>query len=367
MAGREGGGHAGVAAARGHAAYGADRRRGAASRPRSSRRAAASSTPSKSTAQPRRRAARPPAASSRSSGKLKFVFVNHVTTNPFFVPTQYGAEDACKLLGCSLPVDRLGEHATSTRWSTRSTPRSPAARTGSRSRWSTRRRSTRPTDAALKAKIPVVAYNADAHEQRAPGLHRPGPVRLRPGDGQADRAASCRRATSRCSSRRPARRTSSRASTARSSVLKIALRRSRPHVIATGAAVPAELSVIDSYATGPPGHQGLLRRRRRQHAGPRADDPEAQPALQGRQGRRLRPHADHAEAAGRRPDRLHDRPAAVPAGLPPGPAAVPVQGVGHAVGHRRRQHRPEVPRQDDGRPLQQHEEPLRGHLVGRRA
>ena len=30
----------------------------------------------------------------------KFVFVNHVTTNPFFVPTKYGAEDACTLLGC---------------------------------------------------------------------------------------------------------------------------------------------------------------------------------------------------------------------------------------------------------------------------
>src|SRR4051812_49670009 len=35
------------------------------------------------------------------TSKLKFVFVNHVTTNPFFVPTKYGAEDACKLLGCS--------------------------------------------------------------------------------------------------------------------------------------------------------------------------------------------------------------------------------------------------------------------------
>ena len=30
----------------------------------------------------------------------KFVFVNHVTTNPFFVPTQYGIADACSLLGC---------------------------------------------------------------------------------------------------------------------------------------------------------------------------------------------------------------------------------------------------------------------------
>jgi simple sugar transport system substrate-binding protein len=30
-----------------------------------------------------------------------FVFVNHVTTNAFFTPTQSGAADACKLLGCS--------------------------------------------------------------------------------------------------------------------------------------------------------------------------------------------------------------------------------------------------------------------------
>jgi simple sugar transport system substrate-binding protein len=30
-----------------------------------------------------------------------FVFVNHVTTNPFFVPTQFGAEDASALLGTS--------------------------------------------------------------------------------------------------------------------------------------------------------------------------------------------------------------------------------------------------------------------------
>ncbi|HUC18119.1 MAG TPA: sugar ABC transporter substrate-binding protein [Acetobacteraceae bacterium] len=33
--------------------------------------------------------------------KWRFVFVNHVTTNPFFVPTQYGIQDACALLGCT--------------------------------------------------------------------------------------------------------------------------------------------------------------------------------------------------------------------------------------------------------------------------
>jgi simple sugar transport system substrate-binding protein len=37
----------------------------------------------------------------KSHPKWKFTFVNHVTTNPFFVPTIYGAQDACSLLGCS--------------------------------------------------------------------------------------------------------------------------------------------------------------------------------------------------------------------------------------------------------------------------
>ncbi len=31
--------------------------------------------------------------------EYNFVFVNHVTTNPFFVPTQYGIEDSEALLG----------------------------------------------------------------------------------------------------------------------------------------------------------------------------------------------------------------------------------------------------------------------------
>ena len=45
----------------------------------------------------------------KSHPKWKFVFVNHVTTNPFFVPTQYGAADACSLLGAQLPVDGIDD------------------------------------------------------------------------------------------------------------------------------------------------------------------------------------------------------------------------------------------------------------------
>ncbi len=35
-----------------------------------------------------------------SHKQWNFVFVNHVTTNAFFTPTQYGIQDACALLGC---------------------------------------------------------------------------------------------------------------------------------------------------------------------------------------------------------------------------------------------------------------------------
>ena len=60
-----------------------------------------SSSPSTTKAQSGTSSGTPASGIFKASGKLKFVFVNHVTTNPFFVPTKYGAEDACKLLGCS--------------------------------------------------------------------------------------------------------------------------------------------------------------------------------------------------------------------------------------------------------------------------
>src|SRR3982074_3458621 len=41
----------------------------------------------------------------------QFWFVNHVTTNPFFVPTQYGLSDAAALLG--LPTPKWGGSANS--------------------------------------------------------------------------------------------------------------------------------------------------------------------------------------------------------------------------------------------------------------
>ena len=96
-----------------------------------------------------------------SHPNYKFVFVNHVTTNPFFTPTQYGAADACKLLGCSYQwtgsessnvsqmVNALNSAVTSGADGIAVALIDPRAFNA-------------PVEAALKAGIPVVAYNADA-------------------------------------------------------------------------------------------------------------------------------------------------------------------------------------------------------------
>ena len=90
---------------------------------------------------------------------------------------------------------------------------------------------------------------------------------------------------------------------------------------------------------GPLGRQGPVRRRRRLDPGHRADDEEARPAGQGREGRRLRPPADHARPDQERRPGLHDRPAAVPAGLPAGHPALPLQDLRRPHGAVEHEHR----------------------------
>jgi len=96
-----------------------------------------------------------------SHPSYKFVFVNHVTTNPFFTPTQYGAADACSLLGCSYQwtgsensnvsqmVDALNSAVT-------------GGADGIAVALIDLHAFNAPVEAAIKAGIPVIAYNADA-------------------------------------------------------------------------------------------------------------------------------------------------------------------------------------------------------------
>jgi simple sugar transport system substrate-binding protein len=92
--------------------------------------------------------------------KWRFVFVNHVTTNPFFVPTRYGAEDACTMTN------------TSYQWTGSETAKTPEMINAMNAAISGKadgiavcvvdpKAFDAVTDKALKAGIPVVAYNAD--------------------------------------------------------------------------------------------------------------------------------------------------------------------------------------------------------------
>ena len=102
--------------------------------------------------------------------KWKFVFVCHVTTNPFFTPTQYGAADACALLGAqfqwtgskdSIPAEMV--NATNTAISGKADGLAIAVVDQSAFK--------DPVNKALDAGIPVVSYNADG-SRTDPGTNR---------------------------------------------------------------------------------------------------------------------------------------------------------------------------------------------------
>ncbi len=190
-----------------------------------------------------------------SSQAYKFTFVNHVTTNPFFTPTQSGASDACKLLGCSYQwtgsqTSNVGEMVNAFNSAV------SAGVNGIAVALIDLKAFNAPTTKALDAKIPVVAYNADAATNgrlayigqdlfvsgQKMGEHiaalvpsgdvalfiaTPGSLNIQPRiDGAKDTLK------------------------AHSSITT--------HTIATGAAVPAELTAIQSYATAHPNTKGYF-------------------------------------------------------------------------------------------------------------
>jgi simple sugar transport system substrate-binding protein len=96
-----------------------------------------------------------------SHPSYKFVVVNHVTTNSFFVPTQYGIADACKLLGCSYEWTGSESENIDQMVNAINTAVSSGADGIAVSLISTTAFNV-PVENALKAGIPVVAYNADS-------------------------------------------------------------------------------------------------------------------------------------------------------------------------------------------------------------
>ena len=190
------------------------------------------------------------------SASYHFVLVNHVTTNVFFTPTQSGAADACKLLGCSYTwtgsatsnvpemVNSINSAVTAKANGIATSLIDPTA-------------FNKPVAAALAAGIPVVAYNADEPTTgrlayigqdlyvsgQQMGQHI---VSLLPSGGQIGLFI----ATPGAANIQP-RIDGAKATLASHSNIKA-------DVVATGAAVPAELTVIDSWATGHPTAKGMF-------------------------------------------------------------------------------------------------------------
>jgi simple sugar transport system substrate-binding protein len=92
----------------------------------------------------------------------QFWFVNHVYTNPFFVPTQYGFQDAAALLG--LPVPKWGGSASTSSVSQMVSYLDTAISANADGIATTvisNTGFTGPVGKAMQAGIPVISYNAD--------------------------------------------------------------------------------------------------------------------------------------------------------------------------------------------------------------
>jgi simple sugar transport system substrate-binding protein len=191
-----------------------------------------------------------------TSKKYHFTFVNHVTTNVFFTPTQNAAADACKLLGCSYTwtgsatsnvsemVNAINSAVSSKVDGIATTLIDPTAFNG-------------PVKSALSAGIPLVAYNAD--EPQTGRLSYIGQDLFVSGQQMGEHIASLLPgggeiglfiATPGAANIQP------RIDGAKDTL------KSHPNikadVVATGADVPGELTKINAWATGHPSAKGMF-------------------------------------------------------------------------------------------------------------
>src|SRR5579875_793785 len=190
-----------------------------------------------------------------TSKSYHFTMVNHVTTNVFFTPTQNGAADACKLLGCSYTwtgsatsnvsemVNAINSAVSSHVDGIATSLIDPKAFNG-------------PVQSALSAGIPVVAYNAD--EPQTGRLAYIGQDLYLSGQQMGQHIVSLV----------PSGEIALFIATPGAANIQpringaIATLKSHPsikyHVVTTGAAVPAELTVINSWASAHSSAKGMF-------------------------------------------------------------------------------------------------------------
>jgi simple sugar transport system substrate-binding protein len=200
-------------------------------------------------------AAETPSSVYPKGGRPRFVFVNHVTTNPFFAWARRGADDACALLGAT--YQWTGSETSNVKemlaaFDTAITSRAAGIAVA----LTDQKAFDAPVRKALDAGIPVVSYNADA----------PSSGRLAYigqdlfGSGQE----MARRAIDLVGSGKVALFVATPGSSdlqPRVDGVRDVLDRHKEidlDVIATGAALPHQLSTIDAYVAGHPDVKGLF-------------------------------------------------------------------------------------------------------------
>jgi simple sugar transport system substrate-binding protein len=190
-----------------------------------------------------------------TSGGFHFTLVNHVTTNVFFTPTQNGAADACKLLGCSYTW--TGSATSNVSEMVNAINSAVAAKVdGIGTSLIDPHAFNAPVAASLKAGIPLVAYNAD--EPQTGRLAYIGQDLFVSGQEMGTHIASLVPsgeialfiATPGSANIQP--RINGALATLKSHPSI------QPKVVATGAAVPNELTVINSWATAHPTAKGMF-------------------------------------------------------------------------------------------------------------
>jgi simple sugar transport system substrate-binding protein len=104
--------------------------------------------------------------------KYKFVFVNHVTSNPFFTPTIYGIQDACAMLGCQ--YQWTGSQNSVVAEMVAAMQTAIAARVdGIAVSLISATAFDKPVRDALSVGIPVIGYNADTPNARLSYVGQP--------------------------------------------------------------------------------------------------------------------------------------------------------------------------------------------------
>jgi simple sugar transport system substrate-binding protein len=91
----------------------------------------------------------------------QFWYVNHVTTNPFFVPTQYGFQDAAALLGLPTPKWGGSQNSLASEMVSYFNTAISAKAAGIAYAGIDATSFTTPVKNAMNAGIPVLSYNAD--------------------------------------------------------------------------------------------------------------------------------------------------------------------------------------------------------------